>query len=163
MKNLLFLSGMILALLLGACATSPAEYNTAIMDQVTNVEKDAVGIAKLVQEQKTDEIQPALESSREHAKKALKKLQAMSSFRGDDSLRLAAVEFAAFYDRLFTNEYQETVNLLQRGAPFSMDESDRLFEIFTNVSKEGSDVKEKLIAEHLAFIQRYGLIIQNEP
>jgi len=162
MKNLLFLSGAILMLLLGSCS-NPTDYNTAVMNQVNRVEEDAANIARLIQEQRFDEVQPALESGRERTKRALERLEGMASFRGDDALRLAAVDFVAFYDRLFTNEYQEAIALLQRGAPFSMDETDRMFEIFNNVANEGVEVKEKLVAEHLAFIQRYGLIVQREP
>ena len=162
MKNLLSLSGVILLLLLGACST-PADYNTAVMDQAVSVEREAANITRLLQERDFEGAQNAFEAGRDRTKRALSRLERMSAFRGDDALRQAAISFVAFYDRLFTNEYQEALDLLKRGGPFSMDESDRLFEILTNISREGVDVKEHLVAEHLAFIERYGLIVQRKP
>jgi len=163
MRNLLFLSGMILALSLGSCALTPSDYNTAIMNQVVGVENEAANITKLLQERDFDGAQTALATGQERVKSALDRLEKMSAFRGDDALRQAAISFVSFYDRIFSNEYQESLDLLKRGGPFSMDESDHLFEILQSISNEGIEVKENFIAENLAFIERYGLIVQRRP
>ena len=162
MKNLSLLLGMILLLLLGACLSSPSDYNTAIMDQAMRVEEEALNITRLLQERNFEEAQSAFQRGRDQTRRSLERLERISAFRGDDSLRQAAIRFVVFYNELFTNEYQEALDLLQKGE-LTMEESGRLSEILIDISRRGVDVKEDLVNEHLAFIRRYGLIVARKP
>ncbi len=161
MKNFSLLFGALFLLLLGACS-SPADYNTSIMDEAVKVEKEALKITNLLQEKDFKNAQNAFFEGQKQTKTSLKKLENMSAFREDDSLRQAAIKFVAFYDGLFANEYQEAFDLLKKGGPYTMDEGDHLFEVMSNVSKQGIEVKQNLIKEHLAFIERYNLIVEKK-
>ena len=159
MKNLLFLSGIILALLLGSCATNPTDYSTAIVNQVSSVITEKDNLLTLLQEQKFDEVQAALDRGKKRTQSALRKLQRMSAFRGDDGLRLAAIDFVSFYDRLFSNEeILKVADFAKRGEKFSIDENERLFQVLSNIFEEENAVTIKLVNEHNAFIQKYGLL-----
>lgn len=161
MKKVTCLTGIIFLLLLTSCS-SPADYNTSIMDEATKVEKQALKITKELQEKNFEKAQIAFQEGKEQTKKSLNKLERMSAFRDDDALRLAAVDFVKFYDGLFNNEYQETFDILKKGGRYSMEDGDRLFEISQDISKHGVEVKQKLISEHFAFIKRYELIVERK-
>ena len=153
MKNLSFLFCMALLLLLGACST-PGDYNVAIMDETIKVEKSAINVVKLLKDENLDAAQTALQESRDIAKAALEKLERMSAFRDDDLLRQSAINFVAFYDRLFTNEYQEAYDLLKMGITYTEDRANVIDDIY----KLEIELKQQLMNEHIAFIKKYGLI-----
>ena len=162
MKKLSLLLGLALLLLLGAC-TTPADYNTSIMREVNRVERSALEIARLLGEKDFDAALIAFQEGKAQTSASLRRLQRMSAFRDDDALRQAAIDFVAFYDGLFTEEYQQMFDLLQRGAPYTMDEADLLFEMKNNISKQGVDVKQRLVNENVAFVRRYNLIVSRLP
>lgn len=159
MKKTTYLIGITLFLSLISCS-SPADYNTSIMDEAAKIEKEALKITKEIQDKNFEGAQIAFQEGKDQTKKSLNKLERMSAFREDDALRLAAVDFVKFYDDLFSNEYQEALDLLKKGEKYSVEEADRLFENIQKISKKGDDVKQNLIDEHLAFVKKYELIIE---
>ncbi len=159
MKNLLFLPGIILALLLGACTTNPADYNTVIMSQVSSVITEKNNLLTLLQEKNFDEVQASLDRGKERTQSALEKLHGMSAFRGDDGLRLAAIDFVLFYNKLFSNEeIRKIADFAKQKEQFSTEETERLFEILSNILSEESTIMKKMADEHDAFVKRYDLL-----
>jgi len=158
MKNLLFLSGMTLMLLLGSCS-NPTDYNTAIINQVSSVITEKDNLLRLLQEQKFDEVQAALDRGKERSQKALERLEGMSAFRGDDSLRLAAIDFVSFYNRLFSNEeILKVADFAKRGEQFTIEENERLFQVLSGIFEEENAVTIKLSEVHNAFVEKNGLL-----
>jgi len=153
MKNLSLLFGTALLFLLGACST-PGDYNVAVMDETVKVEKSARNVEKLLKEGNLDAAQISLKEGQEIAKASLGKLERMSAFRDDDLLRQAAINFVAFYDRLFTSEYQEAFDLLKAGITYTEDR----VEVMEDIYKLEIELRQQLMNEHIAFIKKYGLI-----
>jgi hypothetical protein len=162
MKKFSLLFSLAFLLLLGAC-TTPSDYNTAIMKEILKVERNAADIGRLLGEQDFKAAQTAFLEGKNQTEISLRRLERMSAFRDDDSLRQAAINFVAFYDKLFTDEYEKAFDLLQRGAPFSAEEADFLSEIKDNISEQGVEVKLQLVDENFAFVRRYGLFLSREP
>ena len=162
MKNLSWLLGATFLLLLGACST-PADYYTAITKETAKVEKETLNIATLLKERNIEEAQHAFEKGKKQTSKSLKKLEQMSVFRDNDALRQAAIEFVAFYDGLFNNEYQKAFDLLKREGSYTAEEADLLYEMMSIISILGTEVRRHLHDEQLAFIKEYGLIVSKKP
>jgi len=133
------------------------------MREVSRVERNAIEVARLLGEKDFEAALIAFREGKDQSKRSLRRLQRMSAFRDDDALRQAAIDFVAFYDGLFTNEYQHAFDLLQRGAPYTMEEADLLFEIKNNIAERGTEVKRHLVNENLAFMRRYNLFIGRTP
>ena len=150
---------MILMLLLGACTSNPGDYNTVIMNQAGSVITEKDNLLALLQEQKFDRVQAAIESGKERTQSALAKLQGMPAFRGDDTLRLAAIDFILFYDRLLSNEeILKAADFAQRGESFSVEESEYFFQVLANIYKEENTAMMNMSKAHNTFIEKYGLL-----
>ena len=153
MKKLSLLFGAAFLLLLGAC-TAPCDYNVSVMDKIAEVEKTVFNVTRLLEEKNFEAVRIAFPEGKERTKATLKKLESMSAFRDDDLLRQAAIQFVTFYDGLFSNEYQEAFDLLEKGESYTMTDLD----VINNISERELEVRLHLQSEHIAFIKKYGLI-----
>jgi hypothetical protein len=127
------------------------------MREVSGVERNVLEMARLLGERDFEAALVTFQEGKTQSERSLRRLQRMSAFRDDDALRLAAIDFVAFYDMLFKNEYQHVFDLLQRGAPYTSEEADLLLTIKNHIAEEGVEVKRRLVEENLAFIRRYSL------
>jgi len=101
-----------------------------------------------------------LQQARTGITASLERLEKMGAFRGDDSLRQAALNYMKTNDDLLKAEYQQAIDLLKGNN--TAETEDQLTAILVSANQKRAKALEALVQQQQAFIRKYNLIVGND-
>ncbi|MER3497384.1 MAG: hypothetical protein C4308_01475 [Chitinophagaceae bacterium] len=97
----------------GVVYKSAQEYNDYIINRQTEILKQILAFSDAAQ-YNVDSAELLLNKSIGTISKSIEDINGMSAYKGDTSLRNAAVNSFAFYKRIFSNEYKQILDIRRR-------------------------------------------------
>lgn len=120
----------------GVTYKSPSAYNDYIVNRQTQLMKRVVDFGR-VADQSLDSAEQLLQQSVKETARMVEEIEGMPPFKGDSSLRDAAVASFRFYKRVFQKDYAEILAIRKKGqeniTPEDVSEANRIVE---KISKE---------------------------
>jgi hypothetical protein len=157
MKKICLIIGSAVLMVLAGCS-NPTDYNTSIMNEVRKVENADQKILKEITCRQFENIEIALQEGRDQINASLRKLDKFDSFRGDDSLRKAAISYISLYESLFKKEYETIISLLKKGKKFTSEDESELAKLMETFAQDKRHAKNTFSMIHFDFIKKNGLI-----
>lgn len=154
MKRVFYLVALVATLLMSACTTTPADYLDSVTTEVKKISDAEKVLANSLDSTQVSDAKKAIN-------KSYKKLQRMQAFRGNDSLRTAALEYGKFFNDLYNSDNNRLIYLLQKSAAGDTltdeekAEHDMLFQNYLN----GSNILNiRVTNAQIQFLKSYDLI-----
>lgn len=173
MKKTLLLLLMPAAILL-ACKTeqrkgangivykSAVEYNDYIVGRQTTLMRNIMDFVK-VAESDLDSAEKMLDKYVKETGAMITEIKGMPPYKGDSTLRDAAVGIFGFYKKIFDKDYRDILHLRSEQDGTSTDIEDRIQQIVKNVEDEEKGFDNRFQSAQKAFARKNNMkLIENE-
>ena len=155
MKKIFKMAILGVSLLFTSCTTTPSDYFDSITLQIKNIANAERVLANGADSTKAVDAQKAIA-------KAYKKLRRMEDFRGNDSLRAAALEYAKFFNDLYCSGQNHLLNLeikQSNGIELTPEEVAEQNVLFQNYLNGSTELNYKVSKAETDFLKHYELIV----
>jgi hypothetical protein len=119
----------------GVTYKSPVQYNDYIVGRQTNLMKKFIDFSK-VSQINLDSAEKMLDGYIIEMSTMIDEIKGMPPYKGDSSLRDAAVRTFGFYKKIFENDYKQIIRLNKDGESITEEESAKVNSIVDDISKE---------------------------
>lgn len=123
----------------GVTYDNAVAYNDFIVNRQTTLMRNVVQFGKTVGIS-IDAARDSLKSYARQATTMLSEIKGMPAFKGDSTLRDAAVESFTFYKRIFEKDYAEILELNSKGEAQTAEDIAKSDEIIQRLTKDEADL-----------------------
>jgi hypothetical protein len=127
----------------GVTYKSAVQYSDYIVGRQTKLMQNILDFSKAA-ENDLDSAQKMLNKYIDETTKTIEEIKGMPAYKGDTSLRDAAVGSFGFYKSVFQNDYSRIIQIRKKGADMTNEDI-----------KEMSDIVEKITKEEEGFDKRF--------
>ena len=138
-----------------------AAYSDSIIHQQENIIQYLMVLNKDIAMLDSVEIIHSYDELRTQTGESLQQVEDMEPFKGDNSLRSAALDLFQFYHDIFNNEYEEIIGILLKGQD-SITEADLavIDSVSTTIEVREKQFDEKFKQVHEDFAKKHNLILK---
>lgn len=133
-------------------------YNDAIVGQQTKILKQIFQFVE-VSDSSLDAADHLLDTYGKELEGIIGDVKSMPPFKGDSSLRDAAVSSFGFYRKIMGNEYKEIVRLRKEGANETEEGVEKLRAIVQHITDEEAGYDKNFRQAQQAFAKRYNITL----
>ncbi len=119
----------------GVTYKSPVQYNDYIVGRQTTLMKNIVDFSKASQVN-LDSAEKMLDGYVIETSTMIKEIKGMPPYKGDSSLRDAAVRTFGFYKKVFEDDYKQIISLNKNGESIKEEGAAKVNSIVEDISKE---------------------------
>jgi hypothetical protein len=119
----------------GVTYKSPVQYNDYIVGRQTTLMKNIVDFSK-VSQVNLDSAEKMLDGYVIETSTMIDEIKGMPPYKGDSSLRDAAVNTFGFYKKVFENDYKQIIRLNKDGESMTEEGAAKVNSIVEDISKE---------------------------
>lgn len=120
----------------GVTYKSASEYNDYIVNRQTALMKNVLAFGKIADEN-LDSAETMLNQAVKNAAVMIEEIKGMPPFKGDSSLRDAAVTSFSFYKRVFEKDYHDILTIRKKGQEnITQEDIEEANRIVENITKE---------------------------
>ncbi len=119
----------------GVTYKSAVQYNDYIVSRQTNLMQNVLDFAKAA-DQDLDSAQKMLDRFVTETNTMIVEIKGMPAFKGDTTLRDAAVKSFGFYKNVFQNDYSRILTIRKKGADMTMDDIDEMKKIVDKITRD---------------------------
>ena len=119
----------------GVTYKSPVQYNDYIVGRQTTLMKNIVDFSK-ASEVNLDSAEKMLDSYVNETTNMIYEIKGMPPYKGDSSLRDAAVRTFSFYKKVFEDDYKQIIRLNIDGESNTEEGTEKMKRIVEDISKE---------------------------
>jgi hypothetical protein len=146
----------------GVTYQSAVEYNDYIVGRQTTLMKNIMNFVQVAQND-LDSAELLLDKYVKETSIMVKDIKGMPPFKGDSTLRDAAVGIFGFYKKIFDKDYRDIIHLRKEQDGTSQDIEDRINQIVKNVEEEEKGFDNRFQSAQKAFAKSNKMkLIENE-
>ncbi len=137
----------------------PEQYDSYIMDIVDQMER---GFYDIMDEDDDTKNKPLVDSFAVYTKRYVIQLSSLSSYKKDNSLRAAALEFAIFMDRIAKKEIPEFMKLIFSDDILSTKSQNRLDELVPLLDDKRTQLFDQVKEVRKTFAKKFKYTITDQ-
>jgi hypothetical protein len=146
----------------GITYKSPVQYNDYIVGRQTTLMKNIVDFSDMAQNN-PDSAEKMLDAYSAETATMIKEIKGMPPYRGDSSLREAAIGTFSFYKKIFEDDYKQILQINKEGGGTTEEGADKLNSIIDKISKEEEKLDKTFHNAQSAFAKKNNMkLIENE-
>jgi hypothetical protein len=147
----------------GITYKSATAYNDYIINRQTSLLNKVLDYSKMANDD-LDSATAILKQSTEDAEKMIDEVKGMPAYKGDSSLRDAAINSFTFYKQLFGKEYMDILNIRKKGKEnITKEDITEVDKIFEKMSKEEEILDKAFYTAQQDFADRHKMkLITNQ-
>ena len=119
----------------GVTYKSAVQYNDYIVSRQTKLMQNVLDFVK-VTETNLDSAEKMLVNYTGETATTIEDIKGMPAFKGDTSLRDAAVRIFSFYKNVFQNDYSRIINIRKKGDEMTTEDIDEMEKIVDKITRE---------------------------
>lgn len=145
----------------GVTYKNPSQYNDYIVNRQTDLMKKVADFSR-VAEYSIDSAATMLPSFAAQTGVMIEEIKGMPPYKGDSTLREAAIRSFSFYKRVFEEDYADIIRIRQKGD-LTQDDVDEMERIVKKITREEEGYDQAFQNAQRAFAKQNNMKLRDNP